>query len=247
MKRQMALLSNTVRKRSVFWYGRQRFPNEVYHIEAICHIVAMQTYLEEDGRILLVNGHKLNICNGVNHPHCQPSDCHGYGKDQHVVAERDDGKNNRDHQRGQEKRWQGTEKPMDRKQTSHTFDSTAYNSNRHLVTSYKTKQILDAWNITKSLLQWQPWDENTAWNHRCGKNNELISTTQKHNYEINPTCVTHVFLKTPPMELPIRRQNCWEKNTQVICWSVDCVWHCKSRIVGPKKAIHSPKLKNTLQ
>lgn len=54
----------------------------------------MQAYLEEDCGILLVNGHKLDICYGINNPHCQPSDRHGYGKDQHIVAERDYGKYN---------------------------------------------------------------------------------------------------------------------------------------------------------
>lgn len=58
---------------------------------------------------------------------------------------------------------------------------------------------------------------------------------------------TYVLLKTPPTELPINKQNCWEKNTQVIWLSVEFVWHCKSKIVGPRKAMHSPKLKKTLQ
>lgn len=58
---------------------------------------------------------------------------------------------------------------------------------------------------------------------------------------------THVFVKTPPVELPMSRQSCWEKNTQVISCNVEPVWHFRSRIVGPRKAMLSPKLKNTLQ
>lgn len=58
---------------------------------------------------------------------------------------------------------------------------------------------------------------------------------------------TYVLLKKPPTELPINKQNCWAKNTQVIWVSVEFVWHCKSKIVGPRKAMQSPKLKNTLQ
>lgn len=58
---------------------------------------------------------------------------------------------------------------------------------------------------------------------------------------------THVFLKTPPIELPKRRQICCEKKTQVISSSVELVWHFRSNIVGPRNAIQSPKLKNTLQ
>ncbi len=62
------------------------------------------------------------------------------------------------------------------------------------------------------------------------------------------TCYsTHVFVKTPPIEQPMSRQSCWEKNTQVISCNVEPVWHFRSRIVGPRKAMLSPKLKNTLQ
>lgn len=58
---------------------------------------------------------------------------------------------------------------------------------------------------------------------------------------------THVFVKSPPAELPMSRQSCWEKNTQVISCNVEPVWHFRSMIVGPRKAMLSPKLKNTLQ
>lgn len=34
---------------------------------------------------------------------------------------------------------------------------------------------------------------------------------------------TDVLLKTPPIELPINRQNCWEKNTHVIWLRVEFV------------------------
>lgn len=58
---------------------------------------------------------------------------------------------------------------------------------------------------------------------------------------------TYVFLKTPPIKLPISKQTCCEKKTQVISCSVELVWHFRSNIVGPRNAIQSPKLKNTLQ
>lgn len=49
------------------------------------------------------------------------------------------------------------------------------------------------------------------------------------------------------MVLPIKRKNCCEKKTRVISWRVDWVWHLRSRMVGPRKATQSPKLKNTIQ
>lgn len=49
------------------------------------------------------------------------------------------------------------------------------------------------------------------------------------------------------MVLPIKRKNCCEKKTRVISCRVDWVWHLRSRMVGPRNATHSPKLKNTLQ
>lgn len=58
---------------------------------------------------------------------------------------------------------------------------------------------------------------------------------------------THVLLKKPPMVLPIKRKNCCEKKTRVISCRVDWVWHLRSRMVGPRKATQSPKLKNTIQ
>lgn len=73
----------------------------------------------------------------------------------------------------------------------------------------------------------------------------MLNTSQVQGYW-NP-CVTHVFLKTPPTEVPTSKQNCWEKNTQVISCNVEPVWHFRSRIVGPRKAMLSPKLKKTLQ
>lgn len=57
----------------------------------------------------------------------------------------------------------------------------------------------------------------------------------------------YVLLKTPPRQLPSRRQNCCEKNTQVICESELCVWQRRSSSVGPRKAMQRPKLKKTLQ
>lgn len=58
---------------------------------------------------------------------------------------------------------------------------------------------------------------------------------------------THVRLKTPPMMLPSRRQSCCEKKTQEIWDSELCVWQRRSSRVGPRKAMHRPKLKKTLQ
>lgn len=57
----------------------------------------------------------------------------------------------------------------------------------------------------------------------------------------------YVLLKTPPRQLPSRRQNCCEKKTQVICESELCVWQRRSSSVGPRKAMQRPKLKKTLQ
>lgn len=58
---------------------------------------------------------------------------------------------------------------------------------------------------------------------------------------------THVLLKTPPRALPSRRQSCCEKKTQEIWGSELCVWQRRSSSVGPRKAMHRPKLKKTLQ
>lgn len=58
---------------------------------------------------------------------------------------------------------------------------------------------------------------------------------------------THVLLKTPPRALPSRRQSCCEKKTQEIWGNELCVWQRRSRSVGPRKAMHRPKLKKTLQ
>lgn len=57
----------------------------------------------------------------------------------------------------------------------------------------------------------------------------------------------YVLLKTPPRQLPRRRQNCWEKKTQVICERELWVWQRRSSKVGPRKAMQRPKLKKTLQ
>lgn len=58
---------------------------------------------------------------------------------------------------------------------------------------------------------------------------------------------THVLLKTPPRALPSRRQSCCEKKTQEIWGNELCVWQRRSSSVGPRKAMHRPKLKKTLQ
>lgn len=47
--------------------------------------------------------------------------------------------------------------------------------------------------------------------------------TSPHQLVIASDVNTYVRLKTPPMELPINRQNCCAKNTQVISLSFELV------------------------
>lgn len=53
---------------------------------------------------------------------------------------------------------------------------------------------------------------------------EILCATKKSRVNQKTAYVsTYVLLKTPPTELPINRQNCWEKNTHVIWLSVEFV------------------------
>lgn len=42
--------------------------------------------LQEDGRVLLVQFHELQVGNGVNHPHGFASKCHRDGQQYHMVT-----------------------------------------------------------------------------------------------------------------------------------------------------------------
>lgn len=53
-------------------------------------------HLKENSWVLLIDGHQLYVCDGVNDSHCQSGHSHGDGEHKHIIAQRDDGKYYRD-------------------------------------------------------------------------------------------------------------------------------------------------------
>lgn len=61
-------------------------------------------HLEEDGRVLLVDPHQLQVGHGVDAAHGQARQRHDGGQHLHIPAEGDDGEHQGDGQRGGEER-----------------------------------------------------------------------------------------------------------------------------------------------
>lgn len=57
----------------------------------------------------------MDISNGIDDPHCQSRNSHGDGKQENIVAQRDDGKYDRDDKCGDEQSSKGTEQPWRKK------------------------------------------------------------------------------------------------------------------------------------